>query len=225
MFRLTAEIILLLFILEVFVIILRTKKSNNRSKGQAGEDLTEQELIKLNHEPNEYHGAILCNLYLPTNNGNTTEIDILYITPKGIYVIENKNYSGWIFGTESNRFWTVTYPGGHKEKLFNPIWQNKGHIKALANILTDDIPLYSVIVFNNSAEIKKMNVAGKSTYVIYQTQLTSLVKQIWDATADIAYIKEENILNVYDQLVVYANVSEETKKKHIDQIRKEKEKL
>lgn len=33
---------------------------------------------------------------------------MLFITQKGIFVIENKNYSGWIFGNESDRYWTVS---------------------------------------------------------------------------------------------------------------------
>src|SRR5699024_9569409 len=43
-----------------------------------------------------YDSKIMTNLYVPTRNG-TTEIDLVYICPWGIYVIESKNYSGWIF--------------------------------------------------------------------------------------------------------------------------------
>ena len=43
-------------------------------------------------------GKILQNIYVPRENGETSEIDVLYITQKGIFVIESKNYSGYIFG-------------------------------------------------------------------------------------------------------------------------------
>ena len=45
----------------------------------------------------DYYSKTLSNVYIPTEDG-TTEIDALYITQWGIYVIESKNYSGWIFG-------------------------------------------------------------------------------------------------------------------------------
>jgi hypothetical protein len=57
------------------------------------------------------------------------------ISTKGIFVFESKNYSGWIFGSEKNRYWTQTLPKNSKNKFFNPIWQNKAHIKALSESL------------------------------------------------------------------------------------------
>ncbi|MBR2748920.1 MAG: NERD domain-containing protein [Firmicutes bacterium] len=36
----------------------------------------------------------------------------LFITVKGIFVIEGKNYAGYIFGSEKNRNWTVTLYAG-----------------------------------------------------------------------------------------------------------------
>lgn len=40
---------------------------------------------------------MLRNIYVPYN-GKTSEIDVLMIREKGIFVFESKNYSGWIFG-------------------------------------------------------------------------------------------------------------------------------
>lgn len=45
---------------------------------------------------------ILHNRYLPWPNGMTTEIDRIAIISSGIFVIEVKNYSGWIFGNQWN---------------------------------------------------------------------------------------------------------------------------
>ena len=69
--------------------------------GEHGEKLTERELkfIRLLGRK----GKILRNVYIPKDNGETTEIDIVYITQKGIFVIESKNYSGWIFGNEKDQ--------------------------------------------------------------------------------------------------------------------------
>ena len=77
----------------------------------------------------------LFNLYVPRDNSKTSEIDIIMFHPKGLFVIESKNYSGWIFGNESHKQWTQTLPIGygesHKERFYNPIMQNATHIRAI----------------------------------------------------------------------------------------------
>ena len=57
-------------------------------------------------------GKFLFNLYIPKLNDETTEVDVVLIHPKGFFVIESKNYNGWIFGSEKNRYWTQTLPMG-----------------------------------------------------------------------------------------------------------------
>lgn len=42
----------------------------------------------------------MTNLYLPKEDGSTTEIDLIMLSETGILVFESKNYSGWIFGDE-----------------------------------------------------------------------------------------------------------------------------
>lgn len=51
-------------------------------------------------EPLEGNRRFLFNLYLPTRNGGTTELDVVLLHESGIYVFESKNYGGWIFGSE-----------------------------------------------------------------------------------------------------------------------------
>ena len=41
---------------------------------------------------------------IPKPNDETTEIDVVLIHPKGFFVIESKNYNGWIFENEKNRY-------------------------------------------------------------------------------------------------------------------------
>ena len=66
--------------------------------GKRGEKLTERELnlVKLFGRK----GRTLRNVYIPKDNEETSEIDVVYITQKGIFVFESKNYTGWIFGDE-----------------------------------------------------------------------------------------------------------------------------
>lgn len=126
----------------------------NRSlaKGEFGEKLVASLLNKMDSE--KY--TLLNNLYIPKGDGTTIQIDHIVISYKGIFVIETKNFSGWIFGDDSNRYWTqVIYK--KKSKFYNPVWQNAAHIKALKEFLGEtlkDIPVFSVIVFGPQATLK-----------------------------------------------------------------------
>ena len=68
------------------------------------------------------NGYVLRNVLVPRESGPTTtsEIDVLLLHEKGIFVLESKNYSGWIFGSADQRQWTKSLPGGHKERFYNP---------------------------------------------------------------------------------------------------------
>ena len=116
--------------------------------GKYGEYLTYRHLKDF-----ERSGAkFLFNTYVPKTNGETSEIDVLMIHQKGIFVFESKNYSGWIFGSEKNKTWYQTLPKGrhksHKEPFYNPIMQNHSHIKHLKAFVGGKIPTHSVIIFS-----------------------------------------------------------------------------
>ena len=66
--------------------------------GEIGEYLIWKELKSFERKG----GRFLFNLYIPKANDETTEIDVVLIHPKGFFVIESKNYNGWIFGNERN---------------------------------------------------------------------------------------------------------------------------
>lgn len=108
-------------------------KSN---KGRLGEFYTYKDL-----KPLKGYKRYLFNLYLLKENGETTELDVVLLHESGVYVFESKNYSGWIFGTETQQYWTQTLPIGRgrsqKSRFFNPIIQNKVHLKWLQHFLED----------------------------------------------------------------------------------------
>lgn len=99
---------------------------------------------------------LLNNLTLPDAEGGTTQIDHIVLSPFGIFVIETKNYKGWIFGGERQKQWTQKI---YKQsfKFQNPIHQNYKHMKVLEQVLSDILDaeyLHSVIVFMPEAEFK-----------------------------------------------------------------------
>ena len=94
--------------------------------GKHGEKLTERKLMFVQLFGRK--GKVLKNVYLPKENGETSEVDIIFITQKGIFVFESKNYSGWIFGDEKGKTWTAMLPNKQKNQFYNPIMQNRTHL-------------------------------------------------------------------------------------------------
>lgn len=50
--------------------------------------------------------VLLNDCTLPDDRGGTTQIDHILISPYGVFVIETKNYKGWIFGSAHQKKWT-----------------------------------------------------------------------------------------------------------------------
>lgn len=140
---------LLLGLLILVLIIAVTEAFEPIIKGHIGESQVSGILAAL--PQNEY--LIINNVMLKTDRG-TTQIDHVVVSEFGIFVIETKNYTGWITGTEYAEKWTKNVYG-NKYYFYNPIRQNYGHVKALANILgLSDDSFIPIVVFSDSANIK-----------------------------------------------------------------------
>ena len=148
----------------------------------------------------EQEGAkFLFNLYIPTYNNKTTEIDVIMITYRGIFVFESKNYSGWIFGTESQKRWTqslhIGYGDTQKEHFYNPIMQNEYHIKYLNKLLGTQYKYHSIIVFSNDCEFKKIiRNPNSNSYLIYRCESYKTVQNIM--AFQTITLSSEDILNI-----------------------------
>lgn len=159
----------------------------------------------------------LFNVYLPKENNETTELDVIAICKNAVFVFESKNYSGWIFGDENQKMWTQVLPEGkgksRKEHFYNPIFQNRTHIKYLKSVIGDDVPVHSVIVFSERCTLKKLTVSD-DVNVIRRNHVLWTVKKILEMSSEIA--DPESLYNI---LKPYTEVSDEEKKKHIENIK------
>jgi hypothetical protein len=102
--------------------------------------------------PTKTYNAIH-NVTLPTLDG-TTQIDHIFVSPFGIFVVETKNIKGWIFGGENQTQWTQRI-FKHSFRFQNPLRQNFKHVKALEALL--NVPsssIFSVIVFVGNSRFK-----------------------------------------------------------------------
>ena len=114
------------------------------------------------------------NVTLPTSDG-TTQIDHIFVSKFGVFVVETKNMKGWIFGSEKQAQWTQQIYKV-KNRFQNPLHQNYKHVKTLESAL--DIPadsIKSVIAFTGSGTIKTempKNVTHGIGYVRYIKSFT-----------------------------------------------------
>ena len=137
--------------------------------GGFGEYLTE---YALEHGDLPGRRAVFRNVLVPRSTGPTSEseVDVLMLHATGIYVMESKNYGGWIFGSADQRQWTQTFENGTKERFYNPVIQNRAHVRALAAYLTLPIDAFrSYIVFSERCTLRKVP-EDTDAYLICQRQ-------------------------------------------------------
>ena len=192
------------------------KDFEKQLKGIAGESIIQ---LLLN-SPQLGYRKILKNIYVPYGN-QTTEIDVVMIHETGIYVIESKNYSGWIFGNENQKQWTQMLNSYTKKRFYNPVWQNRTHIRALSNYTNiDKSKIKSYIVFSDRCELKAV---PPNTSECIITKIDLFLYAIYN---DINNRKKiftvEEVNQIEEKLKPITNVSQEVKNKHIQDIEKNK---
>lgn len=156
---------------------------------------------------------IVRNAYIDMNENKKTEIDIIAISTKGIYVIESKNYEGWILGDEKSNQWCQNIYN-KKSYFYNPIKQNQTHIKSINKILQLDEKMYESLIIFNKAEIKKMFVSSSRTYVMNIQKFRFYMSQ-QDKLQD--KITKEEVDRIYNILQKYTQITEEEKIRQIMQ--------
>ena len=93
-------------------------------------------------------GALVLHDVLITGTDQyTSQIDLLIIGDKGIYVVEVKLYSeAKVYGDTQKAKWSY-YLHGKKYEIYSPIKQNQKHVEYLKSFLQEfgDIPYFSVV--------------------------------------------------------------------------------
>ena len=192
--------------------------------GARGETLVSYEIDKARAKG--CNGFLLRNVYFPKVTGNLTEADLVFITQRGLFIIESKNYSGYIFGHEKNKNWVVTLYGGknflgsnevEKYNFYNPIWQNNAHIKALRMYYNRNYRAYSIVVFSDRCVFKSITVESPDVYICHKSELHKLISTIWENEEPI-YLQNE-IDYLFNDMKRLTELSEKEKKEHIQKIK------
>ncbi len=169
---------------------------------------------KLDWLPKEY--ITLNDVLLPTRYG-TTQIDHIVVSPYGIFVIETKNYKGWILGHEKSEewtqslFWKQRFRGYAKEqhKLRNPILQNESHVRAIKYQLRDlgDFKIIPIVVFSDNATLK---ITTPNYIVINWNRLRSTIKAF-----NVKHISQNDIQKIVNKIYTSNITSKDARENHI----------
>jgi len=168
-------------------------------KVKAGEDAIANFLEKIDI----YH-KIVRNVYI-INENKKTEIDIIFITTCGLFIIESKNFKGNIYGYDYNEKW-LQYINNKRYNFNNPIIQNDYHI----NFLCDKLKLAkkeyfkSYIVFGENAKLKSINITKYKDVKVINT--SSLIENIFtDMHKSPIVLSHEEIDKIYIELQYYCS--------------------
>lgn len=159
---------------------------------------------------------VYTNVYLNNENTDYTEVDVIALSGYGIFVFEMKNYSGYIYGSENDQYWTQVLNRFSKNKFYNPLRQNYAHVKALESYLelkeNETIP---VTVFSNHSKLSKINVSNERNVI--QTKDVNRLIHSYSKRREIIF--SENKLKEFSvKLIERSNMPQEIKSKHIEQV-------
>ena len=200
-------ILIALFVLyKIAVFVYR--QNAPKIKGAEGEARIARRLNKLKRK-----GYIVFNDVLIETDRGSSQIDHVVVSAYGIFVIETKNYSGWIHGHENSEYWTQNIYS-HKTKFRNPVRQNRGHIVALKKVLRDfkQVQYRPIIVFSGSAALKNVYA---DIPVVYDYELLRTIRQ----KSDSIHLSEEQVQRIADRINEVRIYGSKEKKAHFRHVR------
>lgn len=199
--------IALLLLLLVYI-YLKSKKP--KVKGYIGEQEVNEILKKL---PKSKY-KVLNDVFIETKSG-TSQIDHIVVSIYGIFVIETKMYSGWIYGDEDSKTWTQNIYNKRVHFFQSPLHQNDVHIRRLKEVDKSlrDLKYFSVITFSEEAELK-----NDIENVVYFHRLKKYIKSFRKK-----YLTKDEVKQIY-KIIKSENITNPIKRKnHVKKIKEKYE--
>ena len=211
MFPFITILILLIIVLIPFAIVRRRKHLS----GEYGERKISQLLNALKQEDEE----VIDNYIASKNRNNTAsiQIDHIFISHKGIFVIETKDRRGRIYGSRNQNSWTqVLAYGDVKNTFYNPIRQNETHCNYIGRLLDWRFPIYNVVLFVN-ADISWVSGSQDVLFEPYSFECW------YQGIPDNPFMDEQTIQNIKLSLLNEMKRMQITEEEHIRNVRRNHE--
>lgn len=150
----------------------------DRDRGTGAERQLVVKLLRAGFTSDE----VFHDLFIEYRPGYYSQIDVVVLSPAGIIVFEDKDYSGWLFGSGSQKYWTqVLNYGEEKHRFYNPILQNSSHIARLQSVMgkdADGVPFIPYIIFHGNCELKNVSGIPAGTIIGYVEYLSQTLKSL-----------------------------------------------
>lgn len=179
--------------------------------GKSGEQILYRTLVDKFHVP---ENQILRNVYIPTSDGKTSEIDLLAVSKKGLLVFECKNYGGNIYGDAKRPKW-IQYLGRKKSYFYNPLMQNRTHVRHLKKYLEEfgDLPAIPMVATITRGNWKVKNLAPDDYMLGVNCHLKDILSSLPDSE-----LMVQSFAAILAKMRPLARPSDEVKQKHIEDI-------
>jgi len=203
-----AQLIVIVVVTNVIIFVIKKLKTPT-AKGAFGEFMVKN--VSFLRLPKDTYTK-LNDVTIPDGRGGTTQIDHVVISKYGIFVIETKNYKGWIFGDEDQRQWTqVNFKKKHRFQ--NPLRQNYKHTETLRQHLgLSSGEFFSVVIFVGDAEFK----GDSKPDNVFMTGGSAMS---YIRSKEIEYFSEETCQRIQDKIenIALGN-TREVREKHINYV-------
>lgn len=147
------------------------------------------------------------------------EVDVVAVCASGVYVVECKDFGGWVSGTAGQREWAVTYPGGKKARVLNPCIQNEGHLRALAHAL--DVPprsLHGFVAFSGRTTLKQVPDEARGSQVVAFDDLPGAIMLASDEAGEL--LDATQVEQASERLAqLKAASTSDARRRHAEQVR------
>jgi hypothetical protein len=148
------------------------------------------------------------DVIIPSKNG-TTQIDHILVSSYGVFIVETKNLTGWIFGSKDQPKWTQSLYG--KNYSFqNPIRQTFRQKKILAGYFAlDESVINTVVYFVGDCKFKTQLPAN-----VIKSGLGGYIKQFHSRL-----FEAEEVERIVREIVQHVSKSTLTTKDHVQSLR------
>ena len=121
--------------------------------------------------------SVFHNCLVPKKKKADTEIDIVMLTHKALYVIECKNYSGELSGIDSDLYWKQRTEK-HNGVVKSPVFQNRKHVERVVKYLGKiSVPVFSVSVMADKCSFEGV-VKTCDDHIVYREDMVALIRKL-----------------------------------------------
>lgn len=165
-----------------------------------------------------FHTNPVPNVVLQHTKG-ITEIDIVQVTRKGIFVVECKYRTDEVSGSAIEYFWDVTRNGKKIATMYNPIKQNANHVKTLESYLKKEeieVPtVYNIVVIvAKELSIKEPDQIDTNTVLVQGLSDLRKLDSLPDELSDKQVLEFQAIIERKES-------TEYQRRKHVEYVKKQ----